>query len=284
MLKEVKVGEPLDAVIRRFSVAHGTDLSPYDEAFLLKAIDKRQAATRLETRAAYVDLLADSRAEAEALIGSLRVTYSDFFRSPVTFALLEQVVFPGLIAERTASGRGEIRIWSAGCAAGQEAWSVALLLDERAGAGSPPFSYRIFATDLPGPDLARARAGVFSAEAVGNVRVRHLRACFSKQGESFVIVPRLRERVDFSTYDLLDACSASPAASIYGDFDLVLCCNVLFYYRAHVRQQILDKVCAALSPGGYFVTGEAERDFAAKRKELRAVSPTATIFQKRVYP
>lgn len=187
--------------------------------------------------------------------------------------MIGQLVLPGLVKTKKESG-GEIRVWSAGCASGQEAWSLAILLEELAG----PVPYRIFATDLADPGFARL--GVYGAEAVGNVRVRHLREFFSRQGESYSVVPRLRARVDFSAYDLLDRSSASPAASIYGGFDLILCCNLLFYYRQEARRHILDKVCHALSPSGYFVTGEVERAMVQGQNGLRAVISPAAVFEK----
>ena len=267
-----KIIGPLDDIIQAMAGSHGLDISRYEEAFLRKTIAKRMAATGGGTLAGYVERVAGDRAEAEMFFHSLRINHSEFFRNPLTFAVLGQLVLPGLVEAKKKSG-GEIRIWSAGCASGQEAWSLAILLEELAG----PVPYRIFATDLADPESARA--GVYSAEAVGNVRTRHLREYFSKQGESFSVGPRLRARVDFSAYDLLDGSSSSPAASIYGGFDLILCCNVLFYYRKEARQLILDKASLALAPGGYFVTGEVERAMVSDRKNFLAVLPPAAVFR-----
>ncbi len=267
----------VEAILRVMAEAHGLDISRYEDAFLWKILDKRLVATGLQTIAAYAGHLAGDREEAEKFAHALRINHSDFFRNPLTFALLEQVFLPGLVEAKKKSGGDEIRVWSAGCAAGQEAWSLAMLLDELTGEAP---SYRIFATDLDGPDLALARTGVYSVEGMGNVRSRHLRGCFSRHGDFYAIVPRLRAKVDFSVHDLLDGDSASPAASIYGAFDLIFCCNLLFYYRPDARCQILDKFCRALSPGGYFVTGEAERAIVSQQKRLSAAFPPAAIFQK----
>jgi len=280
-LTDLRNAEAVAALIVALEAAHGLDLSPYEESFLLKSVDRRLQATGLGCVAAYREHVVSDRAEAEVLRDSLRIAYTDFFRDPVAFALLEKQVLPALFAGKEQRGKRSLRVWSAGCATGQEAWSLALLLDELSGGRDQPFSYRIFATDLPGPALAQAASGVYPAEAVGNVRLRHLRGYFSPQGDSYAIVPRLRERVDFSTYDLLDEGSTSPTASIYGDFDLVLCCNLLFYYRPAVRQQVLDKLCRALAPGGYLVTGEAERDMVARQDGLQAVVPLSPVFQIR---
>jgi chemotaxis methyl-accepting protein methylase len=291
----------LDVIIQAMAVSHGLDISRYEEAFLRAAVSRRMAASRPASLAAYGEHLEKSISEAAMLMHSLRIDHSEFFRNPLTFGVLERLVLPGLICEKWPCGDGEIRVWSAGCAGGQEAWSLAMLLEDLAGLQSSveqasrllvpqqtgnrdgrPTSggqvpYRIFATDLSDPDVARA--GVYAAEAARNVRLGHLKKYFSTQGDSFSIIPRLRERVDFSIHDLLDTSSASPAASIYGGFDLILCCNVLLYYQPDARQRILDKIRRALSPGGYFVTGEVERAIVSGHREFRAVLPPAAVFR-----
>jgi chemotaxis protein methyltransferase CheR len=268
-------------LIQTLEKTHGLRINVYDEEFLRKSIDKRLAETGIKTVSAYGEYLADNRAEAECFCQSLRINYSEFFRNSLTFALLEQQVLPALIAEKKQSGQKEIRIWSAGCAAGQEIWSVAMLLDELLTAKESPVSYRIFATDLSESDLAAACAGIYSAEAAGNICLKHLNSCFSRQGDAYVVVPRLRSQVEFSVYDLLDEHSVCPADSLYGDFDLIFCCNLLFYYKPDIRQRIISKICRALSCDGFFVTGEAERDMVAKQERFCTVAPASAIFQKR---
>ena len=253
----------------------------YDETFLKKALHRRLTATSVKTSEEYLGRLECDGAEAEALLRSLRIGHSEFFRNPLTFAVLEQLVLPNLLAAKEMSGRSEIRVWSAGCAAGQEAYSVAILLDELRAAREHPIPFRIIATDICGADLARGRDGVYDRAAVQNVRLKQLQDYFRVEGEAYAVAPRLRQQVDFSTYDLLDERSVCPPASLYGDFDLILCCNVLFYYRPDMRQRILDKVCNALAPNGYFVTGEAERDIVQHAGGCRAVASPAAVFQKK---
>ncbi|MCX6903169.1 MAG: hypothetical protein NTW03_06750 [Verrucomicrobia bacterium] len=257
------------------------DLSLFDEAFLAKSLHQRLTATSSGTWAAYLDRLAHAAVEADALLQSLNIGYSEFFRNSLTFALLEQLVLPNLLGARKDPDSTELRVWSAGCAAGQEAWSVAILLEDLALARGRPIPWRLFATDVSGPALAEAQAGVYDRAAVQNVPLKHLQRYFIRDGESYQILPRLKDRVDFSTFDLLDDRSGCPPASLYGDFDLVLCCNLFFYYRLDIRQRILDKICRALSPGGYVATGEAEEQLVARQKGLRAVAPPSALFQKK---
>jgi chemotaxis methyl-accepting protein methylase len=272
--------EMLAAVITVMGEIHGRDLSVFNESFLAKSLEKRQQAAACANSATYLQRLAQDAAEAEAFHRSLRVVYSEFFRNPLAFALLEQVILTSLIEGKSRSRGEEIRIWSAGCAAGQEAWSVAMLLDELATAGARPVPYRIFATDLSAGDLDLARRGVYSAAAVDSVRLRHLNSCFSRQGETYAIAARLRDRVDFSLYDLLDSTTTSPPACIYGNFDLVLCSNVLLYYRPEILRLILNKLRRSLAPGGYLITGETERQMVGSVDGFRAVAAHASVFRR----
>jgi chemotaxis methyl-accepting protein methylase len=95
------------------------------------------------------------------------------------------------------------------------------------------------------------------------------------------VIPALKDRVSFSVYDLLDERSSCPPASIYGEFDLAFCSNLLFYYRPDIRRSILNQLELCLTPDGYLVTDEAEREIVARHKGFRAVVPGATVFRKR---
>lgn len=261
------------------AAAHGLGLSRYDETFLWSLFDRRRQAAGFPSLEAYAAHLSDDGAEAEALRDSLRVSYSEFFRDPLAFAFLEQVALPVLVEQRERVGYGEIRVWSAGCAAGQEAWSLAMLLDALTAAVGRRPAYRIVATDLSEPELTAARDGVYAREALRNVRLRHLDAYFERRGDSYCIIDRLRERVEFAAYDLLDPATANPPAGIFGDFDLVVCANVLFYYRPPAQRLILDKIRKSLAPGGYFVTGDTERQLVEARGGFLAASPPLAIFR-----
>jgi chemotaxis protein methyltransferase CheR len=256
---------------------HSRDISIFDEDFLQKTLDKRAAAYAVSP-AGYLAFLAGNPAEMEAFSQSLIISFSEFFRNPLTFSFLEQVVLPYLLEKKEKNGQREIRIWSAGCAAGMEAYSIAILLDELT-ATHEGVSYRIFATDLSEPALDSARRGEYEAAALQNVRLKHLGKYFSRQEEYYRIDPRLCEHIDFSRFDLLDEQCTCPPASIFGNFDLVFCSNLLFYYREDIRQTILSKIQRCLSPDGYLVTGEAERAIVEKMADFQAVAPLVSIYK-----
>jgi chemotaxis methyl-accepting protein methylase len=273
------MSQEIQEIIAIMKGRHGRDVSCYHESFLAKCLRHRLMAAGSQDGQAYGRLLDQNPAEGKALWRSLQNTYSQFFRNPLAFAILEQLVLPALLQEMDASGRPEIRIWSAACAAGQEAYSVAILLDELTVAQGRGPCYRIFATDIDEAQLAAGRRGLYDQAALQKVRCQHLRDYFQPQGQAHRVMPRLRERVDFSFYDLLDERLLSPPASIYGGFDLILCSNLLFYYRPDLQRSILDKAVRCLAPGGYLVSGQAERALVEQCGALRAVAPPPPVFR-----
>jgi len=257
------------------------DISSFDPQFLMKSVERRVQATDCISVENYLTgCLVNDYEEAITLYRSLRIGYSTFFRSPLTYALLEVHVLPDLIDKAKKSGRSGLRIWSAGCSAGQECWSLAMLLDQTDIPPARRVSWLIFGTDLHEPDLATARTGIYSSSELGNVRLQHLHACFTPQNEGFSVATHLRDHVEFSLFDLLDSNSTCPPSSIFGDFDLILCCNVLIYYRPAHQRQILDKLLDCLTPGGYLVTGETERWIAYSTANLHKLTSMAPIFYK----
>jgi len=258
--------------------AHGLDVSALDEDFLARAMGKRVEELGLADGSVYLDRLRDDREEALAFQQSLRVGYSEFFRDPLAFAIVEQMLLPRLMLA-APPGR-EIRVWSAGCASGEEAYSVAILLEETTRPRETAIPYRVFATDHRPDALTAARDGWYEERAVAKVRLGLSRKYFSRVGDGYQVVPALRERLSFSTHDLVESNTSSPPASIYGDFDLILCCNLLFYYRDPWRRTILEKLHRSLAPGGYLVTGEAESPLARNLGIFRPVGPATTVFQK----
>lgn len=255
---------------------HGRDISIYDEPFLEKTLVRRLAFREIEKTSEYCNYLKESSTEAEALYSSLNITYSQFFRTPLTFSVLEQCVLPRLLSQKPDGG--EIRVWSAGCSSGQEPYSLAMLLSEMISNQEKTIRFRIFATDTSQTVLDLAKDGVFDREAVQNLKVYQLHSYFSKQGENYVIVPQLRRNIIFSVYDLLDQFSVNPPESIYGDFDIVFCSNLLFYYKLEIQLFILEKIQKSLSATGYLVTGQAERSCVQKATKLQMISVPAAIF------
>ena len=270
------VNEVRDIMLR----VHGRDINMYAKSFVEQTLEKRMAVSGYASIKAYGQFLAQDSTEAETLFRSLNINYSEFFRNPLTFAVLEQMIIPRMIREKEEHKQKEIRVWSAGCASGQEAYSIAMLLDQLTASRESRISFRIFATDVSSEALETARRGVYPLTAMDNVRLKYYRRYFTEQKETCIVNEGLKHFMDFSTYNLLDNQSFSPASSIYGNFDLILCCNLLYYYRAKVQLSILEKLQRALSPNAYLVSGEVERSILEEYHSFLPVVWPAAIFQK----
>lgn len=264
---------------------YGKDISAFGESFLLRTIEQRRKMTGIIDFEKYHDYLKANTDEAKALSDALLVNYSRFFRETMTYSLLENTVLASIIEEKAEGS--ELRIWSTGCSRGQEAYSIAILLNELADESGKEIRFRIFATDIAESMLEAAIAGVYDFDAVQNIRLKHLEKYFTKVGNKYIIAQRIKQNVHFSLYDILDQDTVHPPESIYGDFDLVICSNLLIYYEPELQQAILHRLGQSLAPKGYLVTGEAERMLVEPGEKLQPVMAFAPIFrnkQRRKFP
>jgi chemotaxis protein methyltransferase CheR len=267
-------------LLQHFQDLYNSDLSGFDMDFISKQIDKRIGETAAKHQGDYVSYLKNNQAEAETLYQSLFIGFSTFFRNPLSFAMLEKSIFPKLIREHQIAKRSEIRIWSAGCSTGQEPYSVAILLEHMKQQYASPVHYRIFATDLSPKLLDIARQGNYRRENLNNIPLKFIDQWFiSSNGQEFQIGKALAENIDFSCFDLLNKQMECPAASIFGNFDLVMCSNLLIYYQPAFRERIIGKLLHCLKPGGYLITGETEREL-FYNSGCSEIVTGAAIFQK----
>ena len=257
------------------------DISKYDNTFLTNSIQKRISDKQCTTPEEYYTVIEQSNKERKRFVDSLQISYSEFFRNPLTFAVLERIILPSLLLNRKDDKKKEIRIWSAASASGQEAYSMAILMEEIKNGNYANCKFRIFATDQSEEQLIAARNGQYKASALNNMSMQRVQQWFTKQGKIYTIKPELKENIDFSVFDLLSKQFSSPPVSIFGDFGIVLCANLLFYYKPEFQKQIIKKITHSLAEGGYLITGEAEREIVMNHN-YHEVYPQSAIFQKNI--
>ncbi len=187
-----------------------------------------------------------SRAVTEAMT----TNESFFFRDRAVFEQFRDAVLPELLVARAPTKR--LRIWSAACAAGQEAYSIAMILDDLK-LSQQGWSIDLIATDLSSDSIARAEAGIYTQfEVQRGLPMRRLVAHFTQEGSSWRINDALRRMISFRAFNLLDS---------YGwldDLDVVFCRNVLMYFDQKTKVQVLDKIAETLAPDGSLLLGPAE--------------------------
>jgi chemotaxis protein methyltransferase CheR len=195
-------------------------------------------------------------AELRNLLNLVTVTETCFFRDTSQFRLLREHILPALMSERsTRTGSSKrIRIWSAGCSSGEEAYSIAITLDAMGWFQRyPDWSIEIIATDLNTMALDQARRGVYTERAVRNVEGRLLDDYFVRDGRTFALSEAIKARVTFEFGNL----TKTPMPST-GPQDIVFCKNVAIYFRPDVTRKLLEGLYDTLAPDGYLLLGHAE--------------------------
>jgi chemotaxis protein methyltransferase CheR len=253
----------------------------YDDIFVEKTIVKQMQLNKIANPDDYFQLLREKQPEQYSLIDALNIGYTEFFRNPLTFAILEQLVFPTIVNSPKKDRQKEIRIWSAACATGQEPYSLAMLLEELKENTKARFSYHIFATDANPLLIEKAASGSYMESEIQNVTLKRLNRWFQRQDDNtFRIGKDLKNKIDFSVFDLLNESLSCPPSSIFGDFDLVFCANLLFYYKTDAQQRILSKTFRSVNETGYFACSETERDILRKFGLIELLPPSAVFTSK----
>ncbi len=266
-------------LIEIVKIVYGLDISKYDDSFLTQSIQKRIAATQTNTISEYMEFVSSTPDEATILLRSLNITHTEFFRNSLSFAHLEQWILPSILAGK--SENSELRIWSAGCSSGQEAYSLAMLVENIHMKKTRQLRYRIIATDISESSLLQGLKGEYSEHDIQRIRVKDLKEFFIKTGDTYTVCDLLKNHVNFSAYDLLDNRSSYPQESIFGNFDLVVCSNMLFYYKPNLQHDIVKKLINSMDKGGFLITGEAERQAIGNFSELYQVVPPSPIYKQR---
>lgn len=248
----------------------GYDFAGYKPGTVLRRVERRMHVLRLDDPDDYVNLLRrddeDGRAEARSLFADLLIGVTQFFRDPESFEALEQQAMPRLLADREP---GEpLRLWSAGCSTGEEAYSLAILALEARDRLSRPArpTVQVFASDLDAGALVAARAGRYPKSIQQNVRPDRLDRFFRRDGDEYVVTQELRDLVLFSRHSLI----ADPP---FGRIDLLACRNLLIYLQPTVQRRLTPFFHYALRPGGVLFLGSSESP--SGRRQDRLFSPIA---------
>ncbi|HIJ85785.1 MAG: chemotaxis protein CheR [Magnetococcales bacterium] len=248
----------LVAIIDRVRATTRCDLGQYDPDLLRRRLAERIAEISRFGLRDYLDGLIDDPGECQHLIKLMAVEVSAFFRNPIVFELIDQQVLPEIIDRKKRLGKKEIRVWSAGCCSGEEAYSIAMLIHDQVQGRTQGCACHIFATDIHSDTLEFARRGGYSRERLDTVKLGVFRRYFTELEGRFQVCDTIRDMVLFSHHDLTAPGNATPADSIFGTFDLILCRNVLIYFSQMSQEMILRKFHASLDDEGFLVLGEAE--------------------------
>jgi chemotaxis protein methyltransferase CheR len=237
----------------------GIKLGPHKKSMLETRLRKRLRSLGLSSfdeYCAYVFSSSGLEQELVCLIDEVTTNKTDFFREPAHFDFLTETALPRLVSSYGAGVTRKLRVWSAGCASGEEPYTLAMVLAEFAGK-VPGFDFSILASDISTKVLEKARLGVYPLEKVEPVpeplKKKYLLRSRDPQKQVARVAPELRFRVSFRRLNFMD-----EDFGLREPIDLLFCRNVLIYFDRPTQQQLLQRLCRHLFPGRYLFTGHSE--------------------------
>jgi two-component system CheB/CheR fusion protein len=238
----------LRRILAHLRVRTGHDFSKYKRSTVVRRIARRMQVNRTDVLKDYYDIIRDNADEVQALLSDLLISVTTFFRDREAFQAFATLL-PNIFQNKRHDQ--PIRVWVAGCATGEEAYSVGMLLFEEASRHAVRPHIQVFGTDLDVRALAAARDGRYPIAIEADVSEPRLRRFFSREGGYYRVRQELRDIILFALHDLLK----DPP---FSHIDLISCRNVLIYLDRELQEQVCSTFHYALNPGGYLFLGAAE--------------------------
>jgi chemotaxis protein methyltransferase CheR len=246
------------------------------ERFFSQRIREHMAEKRLSHGADLLRLMRASNVEYDSLVERLLTQETSFFRYPSIFEALEKKVLREMHAKKFWENPRSLRVWSAGCATGEEPYTIAMTICDSL-EFAEAWNLHILATDISRQALTHAERGLYPARELAAVNPRQKEAYFSRVGEQFLVRPRIRNLVSFAQMNL--------AQAVYmGRFDIIFCMNVMIYFTDDRRTALIQRFYEYLEPGGYLFVGHAESVAKAGVKFDTSVYGDCILYQKPIAP
>ncbi|HEY8734333.1 MAG TPA: CheR family methyltransferase, partial [Puia sp.] len=236
-------------ILSLLRIKKGVDFTYYKQTTVRRRILRRMSLSKIENVTDYLSYCKENKAELDILYQDLLIPVTDFFRDPKIYELICEKLFPLLVKDREPSD--PLRIWIAGCSTGEEAYSIAIGLNEYVGNKTPEIKIQIFATDIYEKSIAKARTGLYSNKEVVNVSHERLEKFFKKVNGNYQINKSIREMCVFACHNFL---KDPPFVKV----DMISCRNVLIYMEPFLQKKALSTFHYALKENGFLLLGKSE--------------------------
>ncbi|MGY0486925.1 CheR family methyltransferase [Streptomyces sp. WG-D5] len=247
--RDVETDQELEELLGFLRDARGFDFTGYKRSSLGRRIRKRMTDVGLDSYSEYRDQLETNADEFGALFNTILINVTSIFRDADAWTYLQQEVIPEVLAEH--GPEDEIRVWSAGCSSGEEAYSLAIMFAEALGIDETLHRVKIYGTDVDDEALRDARSGLYPAKSLEPLTEELREKYFEQNGARYSFRPDLRRRVIFGRHDIT---RDAPISRL----DLLVCRNTLMYFNVEAQTQIIDRFHFALREGGFLFLGKAE--------------------------
>ncbi|MEB3214701.1 MAG: CheR family methyltransferase [Nostocales cyanobacterium 94392] len=260
----------LESLLQYIKSNRGFDFIGYKRASLSRRIRKRMQTMSLESYAEYLDYLEVHPDEFVELFNTILINVTTFFREPQAWEYIAAEIIPAIVSNKNPSK--PIRIWTAGCASGEETYTIAILLAETLGMEEYSQQVKVFATDVDMEALKHARHAIYTTKQVENIPAPILEKYFERVNNHFCVQKELRRGVIFGRHDLVQD---APISRI----DLLICRNTLMYFNSETQSKIIDRFHFALNREGFLFLGKAEMLF-SRNHLFSAIDLRQRVFSK----
>ena len=272
-------GDHLDLILEKMYTVKGWDFRRYRKSSIMRCVERRLALSRLPA-ADYIERLDHHPLELNNLFNHITIKVSEFFRDPEVFKRIEGEVLPLTLERLRSQDRNLLRIWSCGCARGEEAYSMAILflrlMEGPALPSHDKFALKIFATDIDEAAIDLARKGHYLKESLMNVSplIRSQFFTSSNAGDTvYQVTSSVRNPVIFGVHNIVSDIHLSH-------MDIILCRNLLIYFEKDLQEKVFEKLYYSLNKGGVLILGKSEVVPPLFRERFSEIARKEKVYQK----
>jgi chemotaxis protein methyltransferase CheR len=264
----------VEILIKNIFNITGVNLSGYRRSTFERRLEIRLTKLGIDC-ISYLDICKKDPGECHSLLSMVTINVSSFFRDPLVFEVVDNLLF------QLMSKKSDLRIWSVGCASGEEPYSLGILIKEmQQRLKIDSCETLIFGTDIDPESITNAKDATYKRNSLKEMKLKYFDKYFTSNGNKFNLRPSVKKLVHFSEEDILSAKSLAPAQSVFGSFDLILCRNLLIYFSPQHQDLIINKLYKSLSAGGYLVLGTSEEIGTEMKAQFKVIDRLNRVYQK----
>ena len=269
-LKKQEINKEIEEFSKVIMHKFGYNLSNYRDSCLQRRINARKRSIHVDSIYEYLRYIEENPSEIHYLIDTVTIHVTEFFRDRSAFDYLRDYIVPELVESK--SGR-TLRVWSAGCSTGEEAYTLAIILNKSLDAYRSNLGLLVIGTDISTRAIQTAERGIYSAEKVSGLSSMLLRKFFEKNDRYYRVKEALKRNVKFFTHDLVK----DPPIE---ETDIVVCRNVLIHFKESAKRQIILQFNRSLNDGGYLVLGKSEAVCSEISGKFKLINGHEKIYRK----
>lgn len=247
----------------------GNDFTSYTRQTLYRRMIKRVNLTKMDSLGDYKNMIESNEEEQQLLASEFLIGVTEFFRDPQHFKVIERKIIPTIFKKDDSV---DLKAWVIACSTGEEAYSIAILINEYLEKNNITNGFKVFATDIDEEALEIASKGVYNKGIESDVKPKFLSTYFTKKGDTYIVKPALRKHIIFSRHNIL----VNPP---FGKMDFVSCRNMLIYLQPEAQKRVYQNISFALNTSGYLLLGASE-SVAVLADHFQTIDKKAKIFQK----